>query len=622
MFNISLKDLTGELSLGIHELAEAGLLTISDNGQDVTAVKHDSGLKVSQEGGKVSIHYSRQVEFFRGISYLMQGVDCVNEHSAFTNNGYMLDCSRNAVASVSAVKKLIRHMALMGLNTLQLYTEDTYEIPEWKYFGYQRGRYTAEELRELDKYAAMFGIELIPCIQTLAHLNAALRWKEFHDITDCNDILLAGDEKTYRLIDDMLRRLSSCFSTRRIHIGMDEAHMLGLGKYLDKNGYQNRSEIMCNHLARVVDICKKYGLEPMMWSDMFFRLAYGGAYYAGEGKPFPTEMVELLRPDVQLVYWDYYHTDKAHYVSMLERHKKFPNEIVFAGGAWKWGGLMPELEFSENTTRAALDACLELGISDIFATGWGDDGAECAAFSILPTLQLYAEIGYCGNVGKDTLSARFKACTGGNWDDFYLLDAPNNTTETRIPTVNTTKPLLYQDVMLGLFDKHVDQKTFPQHFSRCADMLAEAATRNGEWGYIFLHAAALCRLLARKCTIGLEITQAYLNGNKAELRLLAEVELPKLQTMANELLHTFEKQWLAENKPYGLEVIHIRVGGICTRLQAAARRILSYLDGEVERLEELEAERLGFYGQLAEGDDINVHCNRYKDIVSASVLSC
>jgi hypothetical protein len=306
---------------------------------------------------------------------------------------------------------------------------------------------------------------------------------------------------------------------------------------------------------------------------------------------------------------------------MLDRHKAFPNELIFAGGAWKWGGLFPELQFSEDTTRPALAACREVGIKEIFATGWGDDGAECSAFAILPILQLFAELGYNEKIDKASLAARFEACTGGNWDDFYLLDNPNNTTKTRVEYANTTKPLLYQDIMLGLFDKHVDADTFPTHFERCAAELSQAAARNGDWGYIFAHSAAICRLLARKCTIGLEITQAYLAGDKAKLRSLAKNELPKLLKLTDELMHTFEEQWLRENKPHGLEVIQIRVGAISTRLHAAARRIESYLSGETDRLEELESERLGFHGELEDSTDINAHCNRWMEIVTASRLS-
>ena len=54
---------------------------------------------------------------------------------------------------------------------------------------------------------------------------------------------------------------------------MDEAFMLGLGKYLTEHGYQNRLEIMNQHLQTVREIASKYNFELQMWSDMFFRLA-------------------------------------------------------------------------------------------------------------------------------------------------------------------------------------------------------------------------------------------------------------------------------------------------------------------------------------------------------------
>ncbi len=63
-------------------------------------------------------------------------------------NGAMVDMYRNAVMTVGAVKTMLGGMALMGLGMFMLYTEDTYEIKEYPYFGYMRGRYTEEELRE------------------------------------------------------------------------------------------------------------------------------------------------------------------------------------------------------------------------------------------------------------------------------------------------------------------------------------------------------------------------------------------------------------------------------------------------------------------------------------------
>ena len=54
----------------------------------------------------------------------------------------MLDCSRNAVFTVEKVKSFIRIMAKLGMNTLMLYTEETYTVPDEPYFGAYRGRYS------------------------------------------------------------------------------------------------------------------------------------------------------------------------------------------------------------------------------------------------------------------------------------------------------------------------------------------------------------------------------------------------------------------------------------------------------------------------------------------------
>ena len=151
----------------------------------------------------------------------------------FHRFGTMIDCSRNAVMSVKGVKRWIDLTADLGYNELLLYTEDTYEVDENPYFGYRRGRYSQEELREIDQYALSKGVNLVPCIQTLAHLNAIVRWPAYKGMVDINDILLAGDERVYELIDKMFSSLSKCFSSRIINIGMDEARMIGRGKYYD-----------------------------------------------------------------------------------------------------------------------------------------------------------------------------------------------------------------------------------------------------------------------------------------------------------------------------------------------------------------------------------------------------
>ena len=79
--------------------------------------------------------------------------------SEIRNIGVMLDMSRNGVMRPERLKRFIDLLSAMGYTYLQLYTEDTYEVEGQPYFGYMRGAYTAEELKEVDAYAAGKGID-------------------------------------------------------------------------------------------------------------------------------------------------------------------------------------------------------------------------------------------------------------------------------------------------------------------------------------------------------------------------------------------------------------------------------------------------------------------------------
>ena len=151
----------------------------------------------------------------------------------------------------------------------------TYEVPGEPYFGYMRGRYSQREMREIDAYAAVLGVEVIPCIQTLAHLSQILKWPVYEGIRDTQHELLVGEPATYKLLEKMIRAASKPVRSRRIHIGMDEAVTLGTGRYRELHGDRPTFQIMTEHLDRVCAITRKLGLKPMMWDDMFFVIGIG-----------------------------------------------------------------------------------------------------------------------------------------------------------------------------------------------------------------------------------------------------------------------------------------------------------------------------------------------------------
>ena len=487
----------------------------------------------------------------------------------------MVDCSRNAVMNVKSVHSLILLLEKMGYDSLMLYTEDTYEVKNEPYFGYLRGRYSIDELREISSFGQKHHVEVIPCIQTLAHLNCIFKHEEYKPINDIDDILMVGEERTYKLIDNMFASLDEAYISRKVHIGMDEAHMLGLGKYKDKHGFRDRAAILIEHLKKVYEIALKHGFEPMMWSDMFFRLASGGEYYDLSAKIDQKKLEGL--PTVKQVYWDYYHKDEKLYEKMIRLHKEINDDIIFAGGVWTWSGFAPLLSFAEETSEAAFKACREKSVKKIIVTAWGDDGAECSIFSSLSALFFIREEAL-GITEKKEIEADFAKIFGFTYTDFKLLELPNilsNSNKKEAVNVNPCKYFLYNDPLLGQFDDMVDLKD-ERLYAKYAKGLYETAKDVGEWSYLFTYLGSLCDLLSVKLGLGVKLREAYQNKDERSLhRVLSLIDdcLIRLDKFTIE----FRNRWRKENKPQGLEVTQIRLAGLKERLNEAKRLVNAFL---------------------------------------------
>ena len=105
----------------------------------------------------------------------------------FKRFGLMIDCSRNSILNIQTFKRLVDYLSILGYNNIMLYTEDTYEVEGEPYFGYLKGRYSINEIKEMDEYAKSKGIELTPCIQTLAHLAGIFRYVDYMNIKDIEE---------------------------------------------------------------------------------------------------------------------------------------------------------------------------------------------------------------------------------------------------------------------------------------------------------------------------------------------------------------------------------------------------------------------------------------------------
>lgn len=550
-----------------------------------------NGLRITAaaEGG-ISITYARPSDAYRAIGLLMAGEENVEEHSSFSTIGVMLDVSRNAVIRPSVYPSLFAKLALMGINCVLLYMEDTYQLPGEPFFGYGRGGYTPTELKQIDDDAARFGIELIPCIQTLGHLAQVLQWPIYRPIADTRDILLVGDAGTYALIGKMLDTLAGCFRSKRIHIGMDEAHGIGTGRYRERNGNRNPFEILSEHLDKVGQLCRERGLEPMIWSDMYFRLGSATGDYYDRDASIP-EWVTI--PDhIELVYWDYYHSDPEFYSEWIRRHRALGKEPVFAAGAWTWGRLWAHFSRATTTVNAGMVAAKREGLKETFLTIWGDDGAECEPISMLATIQYFAESAYTAKPCTERLHRLFLASSGGDFKGCLTghgIDRIPGTEADPEGYANYGKWLLWHDPVYTFLEHHIPPG-LPEYYRQLA---RELEGRTSTPGVRFV--ALLAKALALKTQIHLGVRSSYRLKNKRELRQILDITLPECIAALEALWKHHRTIWDEWYKPFGWEILELRYAGVVARLRHLESLLAKHLDDPSKPVEVLELEPSRLY---------------------------
>lgn len=599
--------------------------SLSEDGIKTNVEKFDDGVKLQYKDGIFTIFAQKPNQIFWALKHfsdlfsdaLPSEEFIKTAKPRFDDLSYMMDCSRNAVYTVETIKTFVSQLAVAGYSSFMLYTEDTFKVDDYPYFGYLRTPYTEEDIKEVDEYAKAFGIELIPCIQTLGHFNSIVRYPAMEGLFDITDILMVGEEETYKFIESLISTCAKYFTSRNINIGMDEAYLLGRGKYLDKNGYKARFEIMKEHLNRVCAICKKYGFKPMMWSDMFFSLALNAQYTDSN---LDASVAELVPPEIELIYWDYFNIKKSNYAKMIKKHRVFNNDISFAGGALKWHGLTPDNRFSFKTLEESFKACQEDGIKRYIVTGWGDNGAEASCFSTMPTVYYAGYANYLGYKKDGKFSEAFRTFSGMSLKDFMTIDLANRITENNdINERNAAnKYLLFNDVLLGTIDTIIE-KGQGELYAKHAKVLKRTVKRAGKWAYLFKTQEDLCNVLAIKAELGIQLRQAYQNGDKEELKNLA-VKIKKLLKLVDTLYDSFLYQWTKEARPNGFDVQDIRFGALKQRLVAAVRKINDYLDGKTAEIGELGEELLCFMGKNKEFEKDFDQCEyRWRRLTSVNV---
>ncbi len=581
----------------------------TDFSAPVYAERSDTaGYTIEKTEKGYALKFEKVYDFYAGYLYL-----CANEEKIKNSKtpvyrkrdirefGAYYCSSAGGVAKVETLKRFIVALAFFGYTFLEICLDDCVEIEGEPYYGYLRGRYKKEELKEIVAFGKDFEMEIVPAVQTLGHFELILQHPVYGKLADTPEVLLVKEEKSYELIEKIIKTCRECFETERINICFDEAHGIGLGAYLTKHGYENRIDIVLYHLQRVREICAKYSFKPAMWSDMFFRLQFG-SYFEPDGV-FSKETIEKVPKDIDLIYWDYYRPVEWCYDKILSQHEQLTtrDRIQYAGAVWTFNGFAPVLGFTNQSMLSAISACKKHAIQRFLMTIWGDDCAECSFNCAFANFLMLSEANFNLEIDQASVSSMVKILSGYTYEEWQLLESPNNLFDKYYPTIgNPAKYFLYQDPLMGRYDLYVrdgDKKKF----ITAGNKLSKLAKRNGYYSFLFENIANLCKVLALKADIGVKVRKAYREKDMESLKAHAKT-LKLSAKKLKEFYESFAFSWLKEKKAQGLEIHDARLGGLQNRLLRCAERIEQYANGELLEIEELNEDILFFNPKDGEED--------------------
>ena len=278
----------------------------------------------------------------------------------FDNRAYMLDISRDRVPTMKTLREIVDLLARCRYNQFQLYTEHTFAYSRHRTVWEDADPMTAAEIRKLDAYCEMQGVELVANQNSFGHMERWLVHEEYNNlakfpkggaITPWGTIkkfpttLDPENPGSLELVEGLFEELLPNFSSKLVNIGCDETFEIS-----DPDEY-------LGFLLKVAEAAHKCGKRPMFWGDMVLR---------------HPERVSSLPKDLIALDWGY--EGNHPFEREAAAFKAAGLEFYVCPGTSSWRSLGGRVENMRENLEAAERAGRMYGASGYMVTDWGDEG--------------------------------------------------------------------------------------------------------------------------------------------------------------------------------------------------------------------------------------------------------
>lgn len=334
------------------------------------SINMDQGYTLEVTPQKVILSYTTEVgQYYAKLSlqqmvdYYKSGDACtlpcmlITDYPALKYRGWMDDISRGPIPNMDFLKRVISTMAQYKMNFFNLYTEHVFKLDKYPDIAPTDGL-TAEEIKELEAFAAQYHIEIFGNQQCLAHAEKTLRIPFYQDMADTKANVNPGAERTYDFLKYQLETVAKAYTSPFFNIDCDETEALGNGKakdFVSQNG--SASQVYADHINKVYNILKPLGKRVMMWGDIAAK---------------DSAITAQLPKDMLMIVWSYGAADT--YVQMIEPFTKQGLEFMVAPGMSMWSTVHPSYDtYTKNIANLVRDG-YQHGALGMMNTAWDDSG--------------------------------------------------------------------------------------------------------------------------------------------------------------------------------------------------------------------------------------------------------
>ena len=159
----------------------------------------------------------------------------IEDHPDLPVRAVMLDISRDKVPTVPTLEAVIDRLAALKVNMVQLYSEHTFAYRDHTEVHAAASPLDEDDIGRLDAFCRARHVELVPNQNCLGHMNRWLAHERYRPLAlepdgfvDPFGISRApmtidpGNPASLELVRSLLAELLPNFTSRRVHVGLDE----------------------------------------------------------------------------------------------------------------------------------------------------------------------------------------------------------------------------------------------------------------------------------------------------------------------------------------------------------------------------------------------------------------